>query len=237
MPVQLPKILNPDAEGQAVRVLEHYFKPLEGRNKGFTGGCWDTFDPSGKRAASADVFTADDLVACALLSAPIPGRAAFDLLQERRDEFNDALGAIGPDRDFVELESTEGDEFGPVRALYRLLKTVHEVGETTATKLLARKRPRMVPIVDSVLVKKVFNGSSRHWQPLLEALRADDRRLWDRLVRLHARAELPAEVSVLRVFDVLAWMDGSGNTERAKLHESIVAPDEPAEEADLGTTP
>ncbi len=228
MPFQLPKILNPDAEGQAVRVLKHYFKPLEGRNQGFTGGCWDTFDPSETRAASANRFTADDIVACTLLSAPIPGRAAVELLEDPERKFSKMLEAIREDREFVELKCAEkGSEFDPVHRLCKALDDLPGIGETRATKLLARKRPRLVPIVDTVVRKHVFQDSPRQWQPLLEAVQADDGALWKRLVHLRGAAKLDHRVSVLRVFDVLAWMEGSGNA--AKLNQPIVAPDEPPE--------
>jgi hypothetical protein len=37
---------------------------------------------------------------------------------------------------------------------------------------------------------------------------ADDFDLHRRLLRLHAAAGLPADVSALRVFDVIAWLEG-----------------------------
>ncbi|QQZ19448.1 DUF6308 family protein [Rhodococcus sp. 21391] len=41
-----------------------------------------------------------------------------------------------------------------------------------------------------------------------EALRADDGALHHRLVSIREEAGLPEEISALRVFDVIAWMDG-----------------------------
>ncbi len=78
-------------------------------------------------------------------------------------------------------------------------------GQPRPGKLLARKRPRLIPVQDSV-TEAVLGVSSNYWSLLNAALRADDRALHRRLVDLHQRAELPDAVSVLRVFDVLAWM-------------------------------
>ena len=47
----LPGLLDPDAAARAVGVLRRYFEPLSGTDTGFTGGSWDTFDPSGTREA------------------------------------------------------------------------------------------------------------------------------------------------------------------------------------------
>ncbi|MFC9768511.1 DUF6308 family protein [Rhodococcus jostii] len=41
-----------------------------------------------------------------------------------------------------------------------------------------------------------------------EALRADDAALHHRLLSIRDAAGLPEEISALRVFDVIAWMDG-----------------------------
>lgn len=210
--VTLTASMQEDKFEEAVRVLRAYCAPLRD-GSGFTGGAWDTFDPSGTRTLSTNTFTADDLAACALLATPINGRATLELLQRQRPKFEKLLEEVGPDRDFVTVKSADGEDFRAVRHTYAALRDVPGIGETRATKLLARKRPRLVPIVDSVIRQSVFNNATRHWTPLHEALVADGKALWKRLVHLRDQAGLGPEVSVLRVFDVLAWMDGSGNSE------------------------
>ncbi|WP_139346535.1 DUF6308 family protein [Sinomonas mesophila] len=222
MAITLTASLAPGAEVRAVKVLRHCFAHIGGTRSGFTGGCWDAFDPSGMRTASTNTFTSDDLIACSLLSSPIGGGAAVSLLQGRRREFEVLLEQIGPDRDFITLDTTEGSEFAPVRALYTALCSLPRIGQTHATKLLARKRPRLVPIIDQVILEAVFNGAPRQWQLLHEEFRAEDNALWNRLIRLREAAGLGVEVPIMRVFDVLAWMDGSGNSERALGNGAIV---------------
>nr|WP_231138045.1 DUF6308 family protein [Rhodococcus opacus] len=92
------------------------------------------------------------------------------------------------------------------------------IGQTKATKLIARKRPRLYPIWDSV-VSQVLGTERSHLNPVREALRADDGALHRRLLSLREEAGLPEEISVLRVFDVIAWMDGKnrGLKERSDL--------------------
>lgn len=79
-----------------------------------------------------------------------------------------------------------------------------------ATKLIARKRPpRLYPIWDSV-VGAVLGTERSHLNPVREARRADDGgALHRRLLSIRKAAGLPPEeISALRVFDVIAWMNG-----------------------------
>lgn len=202
------------SQEQAVKVLNYYFRELGPGNRGFTGGQWDGFDPSGTRAASAGVFTVDDLVACALLSAPIPGRAALELLTRRRNDFIEGLKVIGDDRDLIDLKDPPA-ELRAMSDLYKSLCALPGVGMTRATKLMARKRPRLVPIVDSVINKSIFQEGPKHWEPLYEALVANDQELWTWLTHVKEISKVQECVPTIRIFDVLAWMDSTGNTTHA----------------------
>lgn len=220
--IHLTPSLLPGAEMQAVQVLQAYFAPLSGTNRGFTGGQFDTFDPSGTRAASANVFTADDVVSVSLLSVDVYGRAAVELLDRQRARFSTLLADIGPDRDLVDVRSTDPDHF-PAAAAYRALRELPNVGPTTASKLLARKRPRLIPIIDSVIKQHLLRGSGVLWEPLRLALNDDDRWLHRHLLDLRSRAELGEHIPAIRILDVLAWMDGSKNTGRVIAKQAIVA--------------
>ena len=81
------------------------------------------------------------------------------------------------------------------------------IGQTKATKLIARTRTRLYPIWDSV-VSQVLGTERAHLNPVREALRADDGALHHRLLSIREEAGLPGEISALRVVDVIAWMDG-----------------------------
>ena len=52
------------------------------------------------------------------------------------------------------------------------------------------------------------------------ALRECDYALHNRLLRIRPLAGLNESISALRIFDVLAWMDGSGNSTRMISPES-----------------
>ncbi len=138
------------------------------------------------------------------MSVFVPPIAARELLAERADHFAQLLSAIGPDRDLVEV-SDSIDGSWPVRELYSALRGLRSVGPTIASKLCARKRPRLVPVYDSVIAR-VTDASRRQWEPLRLELRRND--LHDRLVALRAEAGVGDHVSPLRVYDVVTWMEG-----------------------------
>lgn len=205
MTLTLPRCLqNPD-DADALRLLERYY--ASGQNgAAAVGAWWDAFDPSGRRADDADRFTSDDLVSLSLLSERVPGPAAHTILVTDADRFVGLLAGVGPDRDLGEqTEPVEADDAGS--RLYDAVRQLDGMGPTRASKLLARKRPRLFPIRDGV-VEQVLGLGREFWEPLRTLLRADDSALDKRLGRLHAQAGLPPEVTRLRVLDVLAWREG-----------------------------
>lgn len=212
-PLVLSKSMLPHAQDRAGAVLQAYFSAPGDKNPGYIGGAWDAFDPSGTRSANVNTFTAEDLVACSFLAAPISGRAAREILGGQAVALGERFARIDPGLEFVAVDGTRGEQFRPVRELYTALVRLPSVGPMRATKLMARKRPNLVPIVDQVIRRSVFPGLREQWAPLIAALRADDCRLHRHLHELHAAAELPEAVTTLRVFDILAWMDGTGSSE------------------------
>jgi Family of unknown function (DUF6308) len=159
-------------------------------------------------------------VAVTLLSVRVPGRAAMEMLVLQRRRFEELLERIGPDRDLANEASVSESNFRPAWKLWRALSELSGLGPTTVSKLMARKRPRLIPIFDSVIDRTVLGGTGVLWSPMHAGLREEDRALLERLLRVRARAGLDESISVLRVFDVLAWMDGSGHSEKVLESQS-----------------
>lgn len=78
------------------------------------------------------------------------------------------------------------------------------MGPTRVSKLLARKRPHLLPILDS-RVREFYGDTSEFWAPLAAALRDANRRTAiDALVPNREERGL----SLLRVLDIAIWMSG-----------------------------
>lgn len=201
--MRLPKMLQDPDDRRALAVLRQYYG-TRGQTGKFTGARFDTWDTTGTRWADRDRFTADDIVAVSLLSVNVSAPAAILLLGSQADAFNDLLTELGDDRDLSEEHEPWSDDWvGWV--LHKELLKLPDVGPTTASKLLARKRPRLRPIYDSVVAEVI--GSQRLWEPLRALLTADPA-LHERLLHLRGEAGLTDDVSALRVFDVVTWMEG-----------------------------
>jgi hypothetical protein len=75
----------------------------------------------------------------------------------------------------------------------------------TAGKLLARKRPRLIPVWDNV-VRCAFGRPSSAWLWLDNMLREKDGALLQLLAKTREDAGLTKRISLLRTLDVVVWM-------------------------------
>jgi hypothetical protein len=206
---QLPACLASDGLDQALRYLHiDYGQP-------YTGAHFDTWAAA---TNNPDRFTADDVIAVSFLSVVVPPMAARELLDTRADEFAQLLEAVGSDRELADQAEPVADD-QPASVLYAAVRGLRGVGRTIGTKLLARKRPRLLPIYDSV-VSRVCGIEYYHWEPLRQALRTDG--LQDRLLDLRQGAGLGPEVSALRILDVVAWMEGKAAGIRATAPDEVL---------------
>lgn len=202
MTIIVPTTLTNDDPRPAAAVLRTYFgDPYPGT--AYTGAVFDSWDSTGTRESDSDVFTADDLVAIGFLSVDAGPAAARSLLLERRDEFSTYLAEVEPDRDLAD-EPGPLDPTWPAWVLDTQLRTV----ATIASKLIVRKRPRLYPIWDTVVVNVLGTRGSAHLVPIHQALKGNPP-LRQRLRAARDAAGLPNHISELRILDTLAWMQGS----------------------------
>jgi hypothetical protein len=178
-------------------VVARYFDPLGP----FAGS---TFDLLGHNPPTA--FSTDDLLAVTLLDVRIPPASVRRLLRNR--EIGGYLAEIP-----VEVPLWEADD-ATVRAadaLWRYLRETADlpgIGWVITGKLLARKRPHLVPIFDSVVRDALAPGSDGYWADLRVALSDEERRA--RIDALRPPA-LDPRISTLRVLDAAVWMKFSGS--------------------------
>ncbi|MFJ3645262.1 DUF6308 family protein [Streptomyces murinus] len=192
---------------QAVPNLRRYFgTSLLHEAEPFTGSRFEHLAGGGDRQAVANVVTAHDLIAVQTLSVRISAQVALDLLEgDLGVRLSKLLSSIPFDIDMVEAEAADLAEGSPAHTAWRLLYDQPGIGWVKAGKLLARKRPRLLPVYDQV-VRCVLGRPKSFWLDLHGALRADNHALHRELMALRQAADLPATVSVLRVCDVVLWM-------------------------------
>lgn len=170
-----------------------------------TGFAADTFNTVGDN----DPFdlTESDLLAVSLLDTPLPPNAVRGLLGPDRGTFAHALHEIGPDLDLWDPHSDQPRV--AAATLWSWLHRYRGVGDTRAGKLLARKRPRLIPIIDSVVAAAIPARHMRYWDDLATALRQNPH-LVDHIEALRP-ASLTRIVSTLRLLDVAVWMTQGGS--------------------------
>lgn len=146
-------------------------------------------------------FTADDLLAVSLLDITWRPQVVRVLLQTHRQQIGELLADIPTD---VDLWDASDVNLKSIDILWDVLTSIEGIGTASATKLLARKRPRLCPISDSLVIKAV-DVPGRTWD-VLRCL------LFDPAARADVEALRPAaaaDASVLRILDVALWVSHS----------------------------
>lgn len=208
-PVQLPTLRTWVRQPEAVEALTAYFQPdrepevmphYEGsRFEGLAGG--------GDRPEVANQITADDLIALNCLSVRAPVEVALNLLEGPLGKDIAALLAQIP-TDVHINDDAAAELFAPLapaRQAWDLLEEPDDMGWVTTNKLLARKRPKLIPVYDSV-VQCVLGRPEGVWNWLRDLMMAEDGALPAALAEAAGQARVPGHVTPLRVLDVVLWM-------------------------------
>lgn len=208
-PIDLTGLLAIVDDPRASDDLRTYFEPTRapGAMPRYSGSRFEFLAGGGDRPQNADRITVDDLVAVTLLSVDVPGDVALNLLE----------GDLGPDisrhlqqipTDVAIGEPAAAEHFATashLRVAWDLLEEPHGMGWVITNKLLARKRPRLVPVYDRV-VRCAYGRPDGLWNWLFAMFADGDARLNDRLLAAREVAGVSPAVSALRVLDVIVWM-------------------------------
>lgn len=92
--------------------------------------------------------------------------------------------------------------------LRRTPKTRWDVGATIASKILARKRPHLIPIWDKVIGAVVGKDTAKDQWLNWHNLFMEDPDLAGRLTRIHQLSTVPTPISELRIMDAVLWRYG-----------------------------
>lgn len=213
--LRMPTVLDEEFTDEAVELLRKYQE--------YSGWHFETLGHAWNDPATINTVTAADLLALNMLSVRGSAWASIEILgTDLAQEFTVLLEQISPDLDLVDATDADLGKDSPGDRLWKLCRRRPNTattprwkhfGPVTTSKLLARKRPRLVPIYDSVVGAQYgLNDSRGLWFRMREALLADDRRLHNHAIRLHGRADLPETVTPLRVIDIVVWMHGKASS-------------------------
>lgn len=159
---------------------------------------------------------AADLLAVTTMDEAYGPRAMRLLLEsELRSAVEEHLKVIPDD-----LDLWDAPDLASATELWRLLDGLPYVGATKASKLMARKRPRLIPVYDSI-VGSTIATADRYWDVFAEFLRVDHNR--ERIDAMRPEGLTEDELPALRILDTLIWMrhSRSRNAKRARTNAGL----------------
>ncbi len=190
----------------ALDLLTRYYSNRADGSPLYTGS---RFEEIARLNPDPNVIGPADFVAVSLLSVKVPKKAAIRLLDANvSKEISLLLRQIPLDLDIVDASEDMLTGDCPANKLWRTLRGARDgIGRTTASKLIAAKRPRLIPIWDTFIGEATGLDTADNWRKFQTVLLADDRKLWNWLDHLRAQVpNLPNQVSTLRILDVILWM-------------------------------
>lgn len=179
----------------------------------YSGAYFERIGGGGNRPEVAYQFTAEDLIAVTMLSVRIERYHALHVLDYQARELSSLLTQVPLG---ITLQDPAAQSLtaqgGPAWELWQAICDIkprpkdNRIGPIAAGKLLARKRPHLVPVydrrVESVLDRTHIHGT---WWHDLRCQLINDPALVPHLQAVRSRAGAN-HMSLLRVFDVMCWM-------------------------------
>lgn len=162
-------------------------------------------------------ITPDDLLAVTLLGVRWPAFAVRSLLGEQAKRcFSELLSRI--DSGTTIWAPGGGLELSNVVPLWKEVKKLDGVGSTLTSKLLARKRPMLIPITDSIIRKAVGPGQPFYAMRTIRCCFQQEP--FQRAVEA-LRPPNAQDVTLLRIFDVAIWMLCSKGAHEARERAGV----------------
>ncbi|MFF2842419.1 DUF6308 family protein [Paenarthrobacter sp. NPDC057981] len=214
--MELPEILSDQNVKAAAKLLRRYYRDTDKKGLLSTGSYFDEWAGRGD-TANRDVITDSDAVAVSMLSVTVPAKAMVRLAEPHTAARITGLLKQIPTGIALSSLSRQNaasllTDLGPAALLWDELRSTKDnrwgIGATTASKIMARKRPHLIPIWDEVIGQVIGKRSSRdqwmNWHRLL----TDGTGLPERLAEIHRLSEVELPLSELRIMDVVLWRYG-----------------------------
>jgi hypothetical protein len=195
----------------AVDYLQRYYSVYEDGQPRYSGS---RFESMAALNSDPNTLGPEDFLAVSMLSVNVPAKAAIRLLGRDAAIVSQLLSQIPTDVDIVDADPQMLCAQSPAGQLWDVLRRSRDgLGPTTTSKLLAAKRPRLLPIWDSFVEQATGLGTIDYWSKFQFILIDDQRLVWEWLRELRPLASnLPTSIPELRILDVLLWMSVEGRT-------------------------
>ena len=209
---KIGRYLDPD---KAVPLVHSYYKGAarkDGTNFPYSGGQFEFLCGGGNRGETANRITADDIVAVSLLGVDVPAFASLQILGPDSRRISGLLEQLPRLQKLGETEiDALLDPSHPAMRLWVLLRSIPGMGSTKVSKLMARKRPHLIPVYDSI-IGSALGGIDGHWERVHEAVTKNV----EVLSAIRSAAGLTTRVPLIRVIDVAVWMQERGASQLPK---------------------
>ncbi|WP_061960539.1 DUF6308 family protein [Demequina flava] len=206
-PAPVPTVLDNLDSDEALSRIRHYFGACKGA-PAHAGAQFTTLGHPWDAKKTATTITPADLLALSTLQAPIRGEAAVWILRPKHlKKAKKQLAKIPVDAKLTDKQARKLlSAKGPVAKLEALWSKAPGMGPVTVSKLLARKRSKLVPSFETSVASELgITSVDEQWDTLLEIFVKDPHGLWEAGKSLRKRAGLDASVTPLRVLDALQW--------------------------------
>ena len=224
---QLQTVLDAN-KGDFVDALCNYFtwedvrlSGTQRKQEGRSGALFETFGGRGDTGADANRFTYADCFAPSFLSVNIPPKGAYHLVQGDLSSSTAQKLAGIPTNAVLDLATWSQLE-PTVDSLFKELKSIRNIGWVGASKLLARKRPALIPVLDNVLYHAFDLSTREHakvtWRRIAEFVSDPGINASLAEIRLAAISNITSgnftdvqilarlsTLSVIRVLDICIW--------------------------------
>ncbi|WP_154604950.1 DUF6308 family protein [Arthrobacter sp. AQ5-05] len=205
--------------GLAVGYLRTYLTGVDPLVDGDWPAIGRRFDHLATTNIDPNIITAEDLLSVSFLSVSVPPRAAWAILTSRSTAITKKLAQI-PDNVSIDnpkccLDMYQADS--PSQELWDLLRRdengkLWDMGATKISKVMACKRPLLVPIQDRVVMTELDATDAEYWRMWWQAmhLRENSKPVVADFAReLQERVPEAEKLSLLRTLDIVIWMHGT----------------------------
>jgi hypothetical protein len=193
-------------EGELLQFLDRHAPDLVSDyfSAAYTGNQFHRLGGGGDVGTSANVISPTDLVAVSLLDVHVPGKASLDILGPLSQRLTELLTDIPTGIALEDADESLIASGSPADVLWHELHSLDGMGPTIVSKVMARKRPRLIPIFDSVLREALLPNEKNYWSRMRNELHQPE--ISDRLRKIKSESGVGPEIPLLRILDVCVWM-------------------------------